>query len=94
MFSEKRPKLGDSVIYWTNGDNPEDPCIPNHAVVCNVAKEGNFPSRPDLFLSVFLKTDCKPRPRMSVQCVIDDGGITHFAGKYSMPGDYDNDETA
>lgn len=93
MDSERRPKLGDTVIFWTNGVNPEDPCVPNVGLVCNVANEGNFLNRPNLVLNVALAPDYRFKVRAGVQCVIDDGGQLHMAGKYSMPGDYTNDGT-
>lgn len=93
MFSEIRPKVGSQVIYWTPGKNPEDPCTPNIALVCNVAKEGEIEWRPFLNLTVFRAEDAKPWARCEIPAVWDDGSTPIFPHRYSLPGEYPNDGT-
>jgi hypothetical protein len=88
MFEQRRPKVGDQVIYWTPADKEGDPCVPNLALVCNVAREGEIEWRPLLNLTVFRAHDAKAWPRLEVPCVYDDGGVPHLAHRYSFEGEY------
>lgn len=91
MFEERRPKLGDIVIYWTPGELPESDPIPNASIVCNVAKEGEIEWRPFLNLTVFRAKDAKSWARLEIPAVIDDGGTVYFNHRWSFPGEYPND---